>query len=29
MRMVQQQFDKLLAGVTGRADNGNFFRFHF
>ena len=29
VRMVQQQPDEFLAGVTGRADDGNFFRFHF
>jgi hypothetical protein len=29
VRMVQQQPDEFLAGVTGRADDGDFFRFHF
>jgi hypothetical protein len=29
MRMVQQQLHQNFAGVTGCADNGDFFRFHF
>jgi hypothetical protein len=27
--MVQQQPDEFLAGVTGRADDGDSLRFHF
>jgi hypothetical protein len=27
--MMQQQPDEFFAGVTGGADNGDFFRFHF
>ena len=26
--MMQQQFDQVFAGVTGRTDDGDFFRFH-
>jgi hypothetical protein len=29
VRMVQQQPDEFLAGVTGRADDGDFLRIHF
>jgi hypothetical protein len=29
VRMVQEQLHQNFAGVTGRADDGNFFRFHF
>ena len=28
VRMVQQQADEFFAGITRRADDGNFFRFH-
>jgi hypothetical protein len=29
VRMVQQQPDQFFAGITGRADDGDFFSFHF
>ena len=29
VRMVQQQLHEDFAGVTGRTDDGDFFRFHF
>jgi hypothetical protein len=29
VRMIQQQPDKFFAGVTGRANDGDFFRIHF
>ena len=29
VRMVQQQLHQFFAGITGRADDGDFFRFHF
>ena len=29
VRMVQQQLHQFFAGITGRADNGDFLRFHF
>ena len=28
MRMVQQQLHQNFAGITGRTDDGDFFRFH-
>ena len=28
MRMVEQQPDQFLAGITGRADDGDFLCFH-
>ena len=29
VRMVQEQLHQNFAGITGRADDGDFFRFHF